>query len=95
MPITIAIAGKPAPFGALRTNPSQDLQSISNSLLGGRFEYFLFFSAWGGDRVSPRRRGGGGIGLLKMPGGGGEGPCRTGGAEDLGGCLWRVGEFGG
>ena len=46
--------------------------------LGGRFGYFLFFSARGGGRGSPRRQeGGGGIHfLLKIPGGGGfqEGP---------------------
>ena len=62
------------------------------SILCGRFGYFLFFSAWGRGRGSPRRQEGGGIGfLLKIPGGGGvvqegEGPT-----------SWEsgIGEFGG
>ena len=51
-----------------------------NPVLGGRFEYFLFFSARGRGRGSPRRQEGAGVGfLLEIPGGGGgEGP---------GGCL--------
>ena len=62
--------------------------------LGGRFGYFLFFSARGGGRGSPRRREGvGGRFLLKIPGAGGV--SGGGGPEGPGGCLRRIGDFGG
>ena len=61
--------------------------------LGGRFGYFLFFSARGGGRGSPRPPGGGVVDFfLKIPGGGGS---RGGGAEGPGGCLRRIGDLGG
>ena len=58
--------------------------------LGGRFGYFLFFSALGGGKGQSEAPAGGGIGfLLKIPGGGGgfqegEGPR---GREGPGGCV--------
>ena len=56
-------------------------------LLGGRFGYFLFFSAWGGGRGSPRRRRGGGRFLLKFPGAGGGFSPGGEGFEGPGRCL--------
>ena len=50
-------------------------------ILGGRFGYFLFFSAWGGGRF-----------LLKIPGGGSPGGR---GAKGPGGCLGDWGGGGG
>ena len=45
---------------------------LTECSLGGRFGYFLFFSARGGGKGNPRRREGGGVRfLLKIPGGGG------------------------
>ena len=53
---------------------------IPENILGGRFGYFLFFSARGGGRGSPRRWEGGGLNfLLKTPARGGV--FRRGGAE--------------
>ena len=52
------------------------------------------FCAREGGRGSPRRQEAGGISLLlKVPGGGGF--TRTGEAEGPGGCLRRIGNFGG
>ena len=57
--------------------------SSGKAEIGGRFGYFLFFSARGGEGESEAP--GGGIGfLLKIPGGGG---CFQEG-EGPGGCLW-------
>ena len=55
--------------------------------LGGRFGYFLFFSARAGGRGSPRCRDGGGAidSLLKIQGGGSSGREGLMGPE---GCLW-------
>ena len=56
--------------------------------LDGRFEYFLFFSARGRGRGSPKRQERAGVGLvLKIPGGGGGVPTRGGGGR---GCLWVI-----
>ena len=68
------------------------LKSHSAAKLGGRFGYFLFFSARGGGRGSPSSRDGWGIGfLLKIPGGGGF--CRKGGAEGREGVCGELGNF--
>ena len=60
--------------------------------LGGRFGYFLFFSARGRGRGSARRREGGGDFLLKIPGGE---VSRAGGSRGARGREGVCGEFGG
>ena len=58
--------------------------------LGGRFGYFLFFSARGRGRGSPRHRGGWGDDfLLKIPAGG-VSRAGGGGGEGPGGCLREI-----
>ena len=53
---------------------------VSEQQLGGRFGYFLLFSALGRGGGSPRRQEGAGVGfLLKIPGGGLGSPTRGGG----------------
>ena len=55
-------------------------------ILGGRFGYFLSFSAPGRGRGSPERRGGRGVGFLsKIPGGEGTGRVSAGNLGELGG----------
>ena len=62
--------------------------------LGGRFGYFLFFSALGGGRGSPRRREVGGIDfLLKIPQGGGS--PGGGGPRGREGVCGKLGNWGG
>ena len=56
-------------------------------LLGGRFEYFLFFSARGRGRGSLRRQEGAGVGLLLKIPGGRVLPREGGWGEGPGGCL--------
>ena len=56
-------------------------------ILGGRFGYFIFFSARGGGRGSLRRLEGRGDRFVI------ENPSRGGGAEGPGGCLRQIGEF--
>ena len=55
-------------------------------LLGGRFGYFLFFSAWGRGRGSPGRREGRGATFIenRRRGGGGRSPGRLGGGRGAG-----------
>ena len=67
---------------------------LTTSILLGQdvSNIFYFFSARGGERGSPRRQEGGVDFLLKIPGGGSPGGR---GAEGPGGCLRRIGDFGG
>ena len=62
------------------------------ALLGGRFGYFLYFSARGGKGES-KAPGGGGVGVFIENSRGGV--SRSGGVEGPGGCLRRIGGFGG
>ena len=69
-------------------SPRAKTDSFHKSSLGGRFGYFLFFSARGRGRGSPRRREGEARDfLLKIPGEGGS-PGR--GGEGPGRCLWGI-----
>ena len=82
-------------LGKRQGKPPKRQRSLipAEPLLGGRFGYFLFFSARGRGRGSPRAPGGGGGGISfsANPTRGGGSP---GGAEGSGGCLRRIGDFG-
>ena len=77
------------------SHPLHDQQDTKEYLnLADVSDIFYFFSARGGGRGSPRPPGGGGVDfLLKIPEGGGS-PGGEG-AEGPGGCLRRIGDFGG
>ena len=81
-------------FAELTELPQNSVSSLFRNSLGGRFEYFLFFSARGRGRGSPRRQKGAGVGfLLKTPRGGGFSHKREGGGR--GARRVSEGNFGG
>ena len=78
--------------------PLRDLQSflaltVAGINLGGRFGYFLFLFCSGRGKGSPRPAGGGGRFFIENPRRGGS--RRGRGAAGPGGCLRRIGDFGG
>ena len=69
-------------------NAARHLSGTRQKILGGRFEYFLFFSARGRGRGSPRCQEGAGVSFYwKYQGGGGFSHEGGGGGEGPGGCL--------